>query len=85
MEENIFLIAGENLDIGELCGTNCFVVGKGKHRVLIDACKKDHQQFLLNLQSFLNDHECMISKILITHAHYDHMDGLDDLLIYLLS
>lgn len=42
MEPDIYLIAGENLDIGELCGTNCFIIGSGKDRVLIDACKKDH-------------------------------------------
>ena len=75
-EGSIYLIPGGNLDIGELCGTNCFVVGKGKERYLIDACKKDHSQFLDNVIDFLKDQECIFKGILITHAHYDHMDGV---------
>jgi len=52
---SIHLIAGENLDIGELCGTNCFAIGTGSKRYLIDVCKKNHDTFLNNVQQFMEE------------------------------
>lgn len=62
-----------------LCGTNVFAIGSGKKRYLIDACKKDHDLFLNNMRVFLKEEDCVIAGIFITHAHYDHMDGAQNL------
>lgn len=45
----IHMIPGENLIPGMLCGTNCYAIGTGKKRFLIDACLKDCKPFLRNL------------------------------------
>ena len=71
----MFLIPGLNLDPGPICGTNCFAVGIGPKRYLIDACKKDHPIFINNLRRFCLEQNCYFDRVLITHAHYDHMDG----------
>ena len=83
LDDGVFLIAGGNVDIGELCGTNCFAVGRGKERWLIDACKNHHQIFLDNIKNFLSDQNCNFEAIFITHAHYDHMDGIQQLVEFL--
>jgi glyoxylase-like metal-dependent hydrolase (beta-lactamase superfamily II) len=69
------MIPGENPDYGMMCGTNVYAVGKGKHFYMIDACVKDHQRFLENVEKFTTDLDCQFDGILITHAHHDHMDG----------
>ena len=79
-EGSIFLIPGENLDAGVLCGTNCFAVGTGKRRFLIDACKKDHDIFLTTIACFVEEQDCYFERIFITHSHYDHMDGAMNLI-----
>jgi len=64
-----------NPDFGMLCGTNCFALGTGEKRYLIDACQKDHQKFLDNVQKFVTEEKCFFDGIFITHSHHDHMDG----------
>lgn len=50
-----------------------FVVGKGKHRVMIDAGDiRSATNLLVALRDFLNDHDVIIDKIFITHSHLDH-------------
>jgi ribonuclease/clavin/mitogillin len=63
-----------------LTGTNCFVVGSGATRVLIDACDlpEHNSQFLINFSKFLEDHpKVAIDKIFITHSHHDHIGGVE--------
>ena len=45
----VFNIPGMNPTKFMLCGTNCFAIGVGKRRFLIDACQKDVPRFLDNL------------------------------------
>jgi hypothetical protein len=35
---SIYLIPGENPDVGMLCGTNVYAIGRGKKKYIIDAC-----------------------------------------------
>ena len=80
LDDGIFLIPGLNPDQGVLCGTNVYAIGKGNKRFLIDACKKDHQPFLDNLKAFLLGEQCEIDSVFITHSHYDHMDGAQNVI-----
>jgi endoribonuclease LACTB2 len=69
-----------------LAGTNCYVVGRGQNRTLIDCCDvpEKNESFLGNLVSFLDDNQGVnLNRILITHAHMDHVGGLNDVLTIL--
>ena len=70
-----------------LCGTNVFLVGhqSSNERIMIDAgdVSKKNRKFLENITKYfddLNRPDVYISKILITHAHHDHIGGLYDVL-----
>jgi endoribonuclease LACTB2 len=79
LRDYIVHIPGENPSAMSLCGTNCFIIGKGKSRVLVEAgdLPGSNEAFLSNLTSFLDDHlGVQLTQILITHGHHDHFGGL---------
>jgi hypothetical protein len=49
------MVPGENKGILTLCGTNIFVVGSGKNRLLVDAGEPRNLKFIKNMRKFLND------------------------------
>ena len=60
---------------------NIWLVGskKTKHAILIDAPPD-----IYNIKKFLiNNNEWKINTIFITHNHYDHIDGLKDIIGFL--
>lgn len=64
-----------------LNGTNCYLVGTGTKRVLIDTAgpmpgpESNFQTFIENLGATLEKEACSIERILITHGHTDHYGG----------
>ena len=65
-----------------LCGTNCYLLGKGRSRVLVEAGDDTgaNDVFKSNLSQFLDEQKIELSHIFITHAHHDHLGGLRDVL-----
>eukprot|EP00924_Labyrinthula_sp_SR-Ha-C_P016442 maker-scaffold_6-snap-gene-3.50-mRNA-1 protein AED:0.15 eAED:0.15 QI:0/0/0/1/0/0/2/0/375 len=66
-----------------LNGTNCYLVGSGKERALIDTGEAlfGNEVFLERLERAMNIFGVeKISVILITHLHYDHWGGVSSLL-----
>ncbi|KAK4206967.1 putative beta-ketoacyl synthase domain-containing protein [Rhypophila decipiens] len=64
----------------QLQGTNTYLVGTGRSRILIDT-GEGRPSWIMNLTSYLDDHDISISDVLLTHWHKDHTGGLDDLLL----
>jgi glyoxylase-like metal-dependent hydrolase (beta-lactamase superfamily II) len=83
LREYIHHIPGGNPSSFTLCGTNCFVVGAGKERVLIEGgdYPERNSLFLENLRRFLDDFSSVrIGRVFVTHAHFDHFGGVFDVL-----
>lgn len=58
-----------------ICGDieeNAYLVWEGKHGILIDPGTKARK-----LQMFLEENEIELDAILLTHAHFDHIGGVD--------
>ena len=61
------------LNLGEL-RVNCYVVETAPGRCIIVDLGGD-ADYLLN---FLKDHKLRLTKILITHGHFDHIGGVEE-------
>jgi len=62
-----------------LSGTNCFVVGRGTLKTLIDPgdLPERNAEFIQNFSDYLDvNAEVKISRILVTHGHFDHFGGV---------
>ena len=51
---------------------NCYLVMENHHALIIDPA-----DMLPNLKEILNQHECTLDAIVLTHAHFDHISGVD--------
>jgi Cft2 family RNA processing exonuclease len=77
----IKLICSRNQHIfpsGGFKGTNCFLVGQGGRRILIDGGSYptvDHT-FIPRLQKLLEQEECRIDKIFVTQGVKYHFGGV---------
>jgi glyoxylase-like metal-dependent hydrolase (beta-lactamase superfamily II) len=67
-----------------LNGTNCYLVGTGTERILIDTAggsgtPEQFDTFLIHLDRTLVAQKCRICLILVTHLHTDHYGGCERL------
>ena len=64
-----------------LCGTNCFVIGRGPIKTLVDPgdFPERNQEFLANFGDYLQQNDGVkFNRILVTHGHADHFGGVFD-------
>lgn len=76
----VIRILGCNPGIMTLQGTNTYIVGTGKRRILIDTGDEGVSQYLNHLRSVLTYEGIDLAHIFITHWHHDHIGGLGDIL-----
>lgn len=72
----VLRILGCNQSPMTLRGTNCYVVGKGKRRLLIDTADGEQTEFFLNLKKSINFDKFALSGVILTHWHHDHIGGV---------
>ena len=69
----------KNPGLFTLSGTNCYVIGRGPIKTLIDPgdFPERNQEFMENFNDYLdNNVDIKINRILVTHGHFDHFGGV---------
>lgn len=78
--EKVIRILGQNGSPFTLQGTNCYLVGTGSKRILIDT-GSGLKSFQTILQKAMEEnHIKAIETIIITHHHIDHIGGVKSIL-----
>eukprot|EP00924_Labyrinthula_sp_SR-Ha-C_P009765 maker-scaffold_22-snap-gene-5.14-mRNA-1 protein AED:0.02 eAED:0.02 QI:223/1/1/1/1/1/3/25/336 len=77
LASNVYRVMGCNPGNFTLQGTNCYLVGTGENRILIDA-GEGKQKFSSNLKNLLETEHAHVKYLLITHKHFDHLGGCSD-------
>lgn len=63
-----------------LQGTNTYLIGSGKNRILLDAGDANVADYISHLKRVLMDERVLINDIIVSHWHHDHVGGVDDVL-----
>ncbi|XP_017852415.1 beta-lactamase-like protein 2 homolog isoform X2 [Drosophila busckii] len=79
LTSNIIRILGCNPSPMTLQGTNTYLLGNGKKRILIDTGDENVPQYIEHLRGVLNEEKAAIGTIILTHWHHDHVGGVKDI------
>jgi len=82
LSDRVVRILGQNPSRFTLTGTNMYLVGTGKSRILIDA-GEGKPGVLQDLLQVMQERGCtQLEQIVITHWHHDHIMGIPELLAH---
>lgn len=75
----VIRILGFNPGKMTLQGTNTYIIGTGKKRILLDTGEKGKKEYVNKLKELLHQESISIDQVIITHWHGDHIGGLGDI------
>jgi len=78
LSERVVRVLGGNPSRFTLQGTNTYLVGTGPKRILIDT-GEGKPVWAEALRDVLWDEKIEVERVLLTHWHHDHIDGVPDL------
>jgi glyoxylase-like metal-dependent hydrolase (beta-lactamase superfamily II) len=78
LSSRVFGVLGMNPNPFSLTGTNCYLIGTGKRRMLLDTGQGE-PAFMPNMAEAMKEAGCDgLDQIVISHWHHDHLGGLPD-------
>lgn len=78
LSERCIRINGGNPGRFTLQGTNTYLLGTGRERILIDS-GQGHAKWINSLRMVLEQENATVRDLLLTHWHPDHIGGIADL------
>lgn len=79
LSPRVIRILGGNPGKFTLQGTNTYLVGTGRQRILIDT-GEGRPAWIASLRETLAQENATVGSALLSHWHYDHVNGIKDLL-----
>ncbi|XP_050362213.1 beta-lactamase-like protein 2 homolog [Nymphalis io] len=79
LSNRIIRILGCNPGPMTLQGTNTYLIGTGRNRILLDTGDRDVQDYQKNLAEVVKAEKINIEHIVVTHWHHDHIGGVENL------
>jgi ribonuclease/clavin/mitogillin len=77
LSPRVIRVLGGNPSKFTLQGTNCYLIGQGPKRLLLDT-GEGKPAFASSLKQALADENATVDKILLSHWHPDHVGGVQD-------
>ncbi|PAA76369.1 hypothetical protein BOX15_Mlig001394g1, partial [Macrostomum lignano] len=72
LSSSIIRILGQNPSPFTLQGTNCYLIGTGAKRLMIDTSSPDKPEYIDLVRQVLREERCTVDKLVLTHWHPDH-------------
>jgi len=79
LSKNVVKLLANNASPMTNTGTNCYLIGSGSDRILIDTGSPNDESCVDALTEFISSNPVKISKIICTHWHPDHTGGVSSL------
>lgn len=80
LSPRVIRILGCNPSPMTLQGTNTYIIGTGRSRILFDTGDGQKPEFFLNLKKSLNFDRITLNSIILSHWHDDHVGGVQEVL-----